>query len=782
MYYCCRAIPAGLTGEEFCLISDENRNISEDIGTSTPANRCSICPLIMMMLLNMQEKVFVKPMVDWVKKITGKIPEKESRFNDSRQSAMFDEPDIQDEAAPDIGEISYTNSDAHMVNYAPEDILKSVNGVGNPEIREELEAMIPVSLYISMPELLDVFKQYPQHTYFPVIDEWNRPRGIIREQRLKKFVYSRFGSTLLENPNLKDKLADFIEPCTTVDIEDKSEHVLKTYSESGTTEAIIVTVDSRYLGIISLRSLVKLGHKRELNLRESHNRILQQRNNDINNILRSMKQGIFTILEDGTIHHDYSVYLENILETNQIRGRTYHDLLFSNSDISKDKLSQVRSTVENSLGEDILTFEVNSHLLIEDYRIVSDDGAARHIELFWNPIVDEDDIVRRFVVNIRDKTEIVTLQEKTLQQQKEFKIISQVFSISHENFESFLSASGQDLQTCLQLLEKNSRLKMEVIDHVFRNLHTIKGNSRLYGFDDLTNVVHEVEEVVNRVRSREIPYHNQELILEISRVERALGEYSMVISNKLSGFLENRERGVFLDDQLFSILRNTIMNESCDELTDLIQTIIKSQKILQIHDTIPLQSVFNDITGSIQPMADVVGKLKPDIHFESGGIRVTRELASVLNVSIMHSIRNSLSHGIEDEEERIRKGKSKQGSIHLEPGIMDQWFLLEYWDDGAGLDLVKVMKKARDLGLVKIDKPLGARQIAQFVFHPGLSTAGNVTEIAGRGVGMDAILKAIKGVGGSIDIVFRKLSDENPLRRPFKFIFRFPVENAQVLE
>lgn len=66
-----------------------------------------------------------------------------------------------------------------------------------------------------------------------------------------------------------------------------------------------------------------------------------------------MKQGIFTTLENGTIHHDYSAYLETILGTSQIEGRIYYDLLFRESNLSKDKLSQVRSTVENSLGEDI---------------------------------------------------------------------------------------------------------------------------------------------------------------------------------------------------------------------------------------------------------------------------------------------------------------------------------------------------------------------------------------------------------------------------------------------
>ncbi len=668
------------------------------------------------------------------------------------------------------------------VEYRPEEVRDAIKDIGSPVIRNELQLIKPIHYLMPMPDLLEVFKQYPQYTYFPVVDDQNCPMGIIREQDLKKFVYSRFGSTLLENPVLKNQLSNFIEPCTIVDVQDKNEQILKSYSESGTTEGVIVTGSAKYLGIISLQSLIKLGHERELSLQEAHNQILERRNNDINSILRNMKQGIFTILEDGTIYHEYSAYLETIFETEKIEGRHYFDLLFQNSNLSKDKLSQNKTSIENCLGEDVMMFEVNSHLFIERYQLNLPEDRQKHIELFWNPVVDEAEVIRRIVVNIRDITEIVKLQQKADQQQKEFNLISQVFSISHESFELFIESSRKYVQSALGLLEQHDTFNLSVIAHIFRNLHTIKGNSRLYGFDDLASVVHDVEEMVTKVRSREISYHRQELKDEINKVEETLERYNSIIKEKLQGFLKTKQRGVFLDEQLFKALNDTIMNETCDSLPDSINTIIKSKKILEATNTVSLVSVFNEINESMASMAQIAGKLKPNLYMNSNKIRVSREISSILNIVIMHSIRNSLSHGIEDPITRKKLGKNQTGSIYLEAVLTDERLSIKYWDDGAGLDLQKIAVKARESGLIKIDKPLGARQVARFIFSPGLSTANEVTEISGRGVGMDAILKAITGVKGTIDILLQDKALKKTKKQPFKFIFHLPAEHASTLE
>lgn len=667
--------------------------------------------------------------------------------------------------------------------YSPQELLKTVGEDGNPDILRELNLIDPVSIHSPMPELLEVFKRFPQYTYFPAVDDDYKPVGIIREVNLKRFVYSRFGSTLLENPVLKDKLTQFLEPCTVVDIRFKIEEVLKTYSESGTTEeGVIVTTDEKYLGVISLRSLIKLGHERELKLQETHARILEQKNNDINNILENMSQGIFTILEDGTIHHDYSAFLETILETDDIEGKHYFDLLFSNTNIPKDKLSQIRGLIENTIGEDILSYEVNSHLMVNEYQMFFDNKQSKHIELFLNPVVDANDTVTRFVVNIRDRTEIVALQQEADQQKKEALIVSQIFSITHDTFSDFIEASNAYLESCLQQLEKQNSFDSETIATLFRHLHTIKGNSRLYGFDDLTDVVHDVEAEVTKVRSREIAYDNKRLEKEVLRVKAVLDIYTRVVEKKLSGFMDTRSRGIFLDEQLYNTLSNTILNHESNQVLDSIQSIVKAQKVLSAVNTVSLNGIFYEINRSLGSMAKIVDRPKPNMYVNNNNIRVSKEVSSVLNIAIMHSARNSLSHGIERASDRVKMGKTEKGNIYIVAKLNDNGFTIDFWDDGAGLDLNKIRKKAIDAGMIKQNKPLGERQIAEFIFAPGLSTASNVTEIAGRGVGMDAIRKSLKDVGGSVRIAFTDKSKNRGKNKPFKFVFELPVDCAVTLE
>ncbi|MBU2511677.1 hypothetical protein KJ966_10060 [bacterium] len=118
----------------------------------------------------MDEKVIVKPMADWFKRITGRTAESGYLNGETRSPVTTVELLTQNRLKPDTQEISYSSPDNHVINHVPGDILKSIEGVGNPEIREELQIVLPVSQYLSMPELLDVFQQYPQYTFFPVID------------------------------------------------------------------------------------------------------------------------------------------------------------------------------------------------------------------------------------------------------------------------------------------------------------------------------------------------------------------------------------------------------------------------------------------------------------------------------------------------------------------------------------------------------------------------------------------------------------------------------------
>ncbi len=118
----------------------------------------------------------------------------------------------------------------------------------------------------------------------------------------------------------------------------------------------------------------------------------------------------------------------------------------------------------------------------------------------------------------------------------------------------------------------------------------------------------------------------------------------------------------------------------------------------------------------------------------------------------MHMIRNAVEHGLEPTEERIKAGKPETGSIFLEATQLSDGFQIKIADDGAGIDFSKLLNKALEKNLVNDPRTLTPKTIKELIFLPGLSTAEKVTEISGRGVGMDVVKTNIESVGGRIEV------------------------------
>ncbi len=120
---------------------------------------------------------------------------------------------------------------------------------------------------------------------------------------------------------------------------------------------------------------------------------------------------------------------------------------------------------------------------------------------------------------------------------------------------------------------------------------------------------------------------------------------------------------------------------------------------------------------------------------------------------LVHLVRNSLDHGIETPEERVAAGKPENGTIMLSAYHEGGNIVIEVSDDGGGIPADKILSKARERGLVGDDDQLTDKQIYDLIFHPGLSTAEVVSDVSGRGVGMDVVKRNINDLGGVIDVL-----------------------------
>ena len=183
-----------------------------------------------------------------------------------------------------------------------------------------------------------------------------------------------------------------------------------------------------------------------------------------------------------------------------------------------------------------------------------------------------------------------------------------------------------------------------------------------------------------------------------------------------------------------------------NKITSEIQDIVMSIRM------VPLSATFNKMHRVVR---DMCKKLEKDVQLEIIGeeTEVDKNIIEHISDPLMHLVRNSVDHGIENAVERSDKGKPKTGTITLEAKNAGSDVLIIVRDDGKGLNKEKILKKARENNLLlKNEEDMTDKEIYNLILLPGFSTQENVTEFSGRGVGMDVVTRNIELVGGTLTV------------------------------
>jgi len=165
----------------------------------------------------------------------------------------------------------------------------------------------------------------------------------------------------------------------------------------------------------------------------------------------------------------------------------------------------------------------------------------------------------------------------------------------------------------------------------------------------------------------------------------------------------------------------------------------------------PIGSVFSRVPRILRELTASTGK---HVRLELSGeaTELDKTVIERLGEPLTHLIRNAVDHGIEDAETRLAAGKSAEGTLRLSAEHRSGRILIRIADDGKGIDRARVLEKAIDKGLVAADAQLSREEIDALIFAPGFSTAQTVSNISGRGVGMDVVRQNVKELGGRITI------------------------------
>jgi two-component system chemotaxis sensor kinase CheA len=309
-------------------------------------------------------------------------------------------------------------------------------------------------------------------------------------------------------------------------------------------------------------------------------------------------------------------------------------------------------------------------------------------------------------------------------------------------------------------------------------MHTIKGNARTYQLTYLTDIVHATESTYDRLRKDSLlkdssaEWSQTQLLDELGLVRSALDRYIAVLKEKLSfasDSFASPQGAILIDKEEYRSLLRKIepLVSSASQASPMLRLLESLQQL----DARPLTGVLGGLVKTLPEVARQLGKPEPKILIQGEDVRVFSDYANTVTNVFSHVLKNSIDHGLEKAEQRVSNGKPEAGVIHIHASQKPGGVEIDVWDDGRGLALKRLHEKMIEEGLLESgSKNITPQRVAESIFMSGLSTAEAITDVSGRGVGMDAVKKYLNACGCDIKIV---LAEQASLERdyvPFKLV------------
>ena len=508
---------------------------------------------------------------------------------------------------------------------------------------------------------------------------------------------------------------------------------------------------------------------------------LSQSNKEIRDILDNMSQAIFTIDEDLNFNSQHSKYAFEIFGKLSFAGENLLEVFFKNEDQQNDKKNMHAWLKKVFEDNDIIWENIEALQPVREVKIKSlnekGKSVAKFIQVEFQPIKDDNFRFTKLMVIVQDITEKKSLEEEIENKEKEYKDninqIVEIIKMDQELFQDFIKeCSDQLLNFEPKLIElKDNGENGELVNDLFRIMHTIKGNARIFNLERIAGEAHAIENIFSSIRKGESVMDDELLDDTFKKIDHfnTLFKETLDIYNKIINS-KNTDQGKLRKEDGQSAESEVIKVkvEQLDKLTEMVGRIdclalenirdsatkaLDSQKIEQMESLlkdmmkhlqelrrITIGKLFNRFPRMVRDISNELGK---KVKFVATGdnIEVDRNIFDRIADPLIHLIRNSLDHGIEKPEERISMGKPEEGVIEVIVSSTNSELLVEINDDGKGLDVDRIKAKAVTKGLITPEKALSMTddEAVNMIFLPGFSTSENVSDISGRGVGMDVV-------------------------------------------
>jgi two-component system, chemotaxis family, sensor kinase CheA len=509
---------------------------------------------------------------------------------------------------------------------------------------------------------------------------------------------------------------------------------------------------------------------------------LARKTGDINAMLQNMKLGVCTIIEGNRIHPEYSRHLVELTQREVLAGEPLIECLFGDSDFGADQKDQLDAALAAIVGADPMMFDFNAHLLVREMRLAGAAGDVRIVQLDWNPIVGADGQVEKLLLILQDVTALRALEHQSGEQRVQLEVIASVLKVPEPKFIEFVTTARASLAACRAAMAGDARPDEAALTQLFRHVHTVKGNARTCGFGLIADAAHAAEQGYDHLRKDPAAaWDRARALAELEAVDAAVTRYAATSEDTLGRRSRPADamdaRGVFLSPAQLGELQAAVSDAIRATQSPDASGAATMSRVASLVGSLglpPLRRVVAEAMAGAPALAAELGKTAPAFEVLGTAMALRPAFARTLRDCLMHVVRNAIDHGIEPPDERARCGKSAQPLLRFRCERDGGGGRLSIADDGRGLALDRLREKGRACGL--IDEGAPAAAVAELIFHSGLSTATAVTQVSGRGVGMDAVRSFLREHGGDARIVLREVAPQARGYASFELVLEIPAE------
>jgi PAS domain S-box-containing protein len=435
-------------------------------------------------------------------------------------------------------------------------------------------------------------------------------------------------------------------------------------------------------------------------------------------ILANLEGGLFLLDRNLILGTQHSAELNMIFEETDLANNNF--LVILQNKINDPTIEATRSYLELLL-EDEKDEELFKDLnpLIEVPTTIQQ--RTKFLTYKFRRIKNQDNKTTGLIATVNDVTKEVTLlrslEEEKAESKKKMDWMLCILNIDPSLLKDFIVSVEEEMSNvdgAMQTLIQNQK-QDDVLDGIYRSIHTIKGNASLLELNFLADQAHLAEDTVNILRKK----------IQIMREDKKK------LTNEIEG-----------------------IHKTYQELKSLIDQISKIHDQFRPKRSYEHQRLIDSLNRLIETLAKQYKKSATLDHKDLVGDTIPYQYRLIIRDILVQFVRNAMYHGIETTSDRKKSGKPENGKMIVSAKAENGGFVLNFEDDGHGIDLNKLKKKIVESGKrssADLDK-LDSTELMQAIFMPGLSTADSTDLTAGRGYGLDIVKQKIEKIGGKVAV------------------------------